>query len=207
MASAGGPTKRMVSEAGLPRPGLWSRLVWWARHSKTLLLIARASRLHRAFAFGAGFALVAGIGVLLIVSPEDRLENAVLSSHLRAEQPGHPIAVILHSSQAARLWFKDRLEFTPPVRDLTPAGFSITGARLDFVAGHFVSVIVYRAPEGLIDLYSWPDGAPDKKLRTMSSAGHALRNWTEGGLQLWVISQVPASRLEAFIKSWRATKD
>ncbi len=170
------------------------------------MAIARASRLHRAFAFGAGFALVAGIGVLIIAGPEDRLENALLSSHLRADQPGHPIAATLYSPQAARAWFKDHLDFTPPVRDLAPAGFSIIGARLDFVAGRFVSVMVYRAPEGLIDLYSWPDGAPDRKLRASSISGHALRRWSESGLQHWVISHVPSSRLDAFVTSWRATK-
>jgi anti-sigma factor (TIGR02949 family) len=162
-------------------------------------------------ALAAGLALGmvlggSGTGYLAWRQGQDRSADALLASHLRALQPGHLIDVPTSDRHEVKPWFDGRVDYAPPVKDLSGAGFPLLGGRLDYAEGRDVAVIVYGRRKHAIDLYVWPaaPGAPPES-GAYREAGYNMRRWTEDGFVLWAVSDLNAEELDAFVEAWRRT--
>src|SRR6266702_2491632 len=66
-------------------------------------------------------------------------------------------------------WFKERLPFVPPVRDLSAQGYALEGGRLDHLYKRSVAALVYRHGDHLINVFVWPasghDAFPEQMLQ------------------------------------------
>lgn len=169
---------------------------------------------------GAGGAILGGLAVamaLLVARPpapapvetpaaQTGLQpQEIVSSHVRALLSQHPIDVISTDQHTVKPWFNGRLDYAPPVVDLTDKGFPLAGGRLDYVGGRTVSVLVYHTDKHPIDVYVFParDKASAAPMIT-GSDGYAIARWRRNGMTYWAITDAEPSHLRVFVEALQA---
>jgi anti-sigma factor RsiW len=97
-----------------------------------------------------------------------------------------------------RLWFLERVDFSPPVPDLSPAGFSLADGCLDYLTDRPVAAVVYRRRDHLIDVFTWPaaDGAEDAPVRSPHRHGFQILSWRRSSMACWAILDLNAQELD-----------
>ncbi len=151
----------------------------------------------------AAVVLVAGLALVALrqAPTTDRLVLAsVLDAHVRSLQPGHLVDVLSSDRHTVKPWFDGRLDFSPPVADLAPDGFPLTGGRLDVVGGRSVAALVYARGKHAIGLFVWPTGGADAAARSGSANGYQWVHWVRGGMTFWAVSDVSAEDLASFAR-------
>lgn len=168
----------------------------------------QAGSWRRLAEIGAGFgvgAAAAAAAVLLLVAPAGPgLDDLVVADHVRALQPGHLLDIVSNNQHNVRPWFNGRIDFAPPVKNLADAGFPLTGGRLDYLNGRTIAVMVYQRRLHPIEMLVWPaNGAADTEPVRSSRNGYTLYHWTQGGMTIWVISDLIDPELGEFVADWR----
>ena len=154
--------------------------------------------------FGGGFALAAGLLLLLALPRGGGLPETVIEGHIRALQPGHLMDVVSTDQHTVKPWFDGRLDFAPPVRDLKAEGFPLAGGRLDYLAGRAVAALVYRRRQHAIDLFVWPRSGLDRNPAEGSRNGYNFLRWNRDGMAFWAVSDLAAPELAEFVRLWQA---
>ena len=134
------------------------------------------------------------------------LTTEVVSSHVRSLQPQHLTDVLTSDRHTVKPWFDGKLEFTPQVPDLDAAGFPLTGGRLDVLHGRRVAAIVYRRRLHAINLFEWPEAAPDvAPASTDAGGGYNTVHWSQGGMTYWAVSSLNRAEMDLFAQAFRGT--
>ncbi|WP_046861513.1 anti-sigma factor family protein [Microvirga massiliensis] len=163
----------------------------------------------RRWTIGAsGLALAASLA-LFIATPFRGPDpvNELVAGHVRSLQVDHLTDVQTSDQHTVKPWFAGKLDFSPPVVDLTSAGFPLVGGRLDYVSGRAVAALVFRRREHVINVFIWPgsEGAqPASSPDHLSREGYNVLHWTENGMTLWAVSDLNASELREFGEAFRA---
>lgn len=151
---------------------------------------------------GAGLIAAACAALVLVLiwpqppSADQRLADEVIASHARALLSDHLIDVASSDQHTVKPWFSARLDFSPPVPDLSGEGFPLAGGRLDYLDRHPVAVLVYRRRQHLIEVFVWPtDGAPEST-SPRSSQGYHVVGWSAAGMNFRAISDVDPAELQ-----------
>ncbi|EDT38339.1 putative transmembrane anti-sigma factor [Burkholderia ambifaria MEX-5] len=146
-----------------------------------------------ALAAAAGMALSArhaGIGQTV---------DELVASHVRAGLSARDIDVISTDRHTVKPWFNGRLDYAPPVEDLSASGFPLVGGRLDYVGRRRVAVLVYRYRQHVIDVYVRPAyGGGEAAPYATVSQGYALDRWEAAGMTWWAVTDAEPSALAAF---------
>lgn len=170
---------------------------------------------------GAGGAILGGLAVAMALlvarppaPPQDAAEiqaatglqpQEIVASHVRALLSQHPIDVISTDQHTVKPWFNGRIDYAPPVTDLSAKGFPLEGARLDYVGGRTVAVLVYRTDKHPIDLYVFPARDKGSAAPMISGTdGYAIARWRRGGMTYWAITDAEASHLRVFVEALQA---
>lgn len=153
----------------------------------------------------AAAALAASLLLTLLPAAPDGAEGLV-ASHIRALQPGHLIDVASSDRHTVRPWFAGRLDYAPPVRDLSAAGFTLLGGRQDYLDDRPVAALVYRRARHDIDLFIWPGTATRTPVLT-SLRGYNLVRWSGDGMQMRAVSDLDGAELLALAQAWAAAPD
>ena len=96
-------------------------------------------------------------------------------------------------------WFAGRIDYAPPVHDLTADGFPLLGGRLDVVAGRKVAVLVYRRNQHRVVLSLWPASAGDNVSPTVTQRdGFALAEWRHAGFDMRAVSDISQGEMSSF---------
>jgi anti-sigma factor RsiW len=127
---------------------------------------------------------------------ETLLASEVVDAHIRSLQPGHLTDVVSSDQHTVKPWFNGKLDFSPPVRDLTDLGFPLKGGRLDVLHGRTVAALVYGRRKHLVNVLIWPVEGPDVSPRAGSRLGYHWLDWRKGGLELCAVSDAAPSDLE-----------
>jgi anti-sigma factor RsiW len=136
---------------------------------------------------------------------ESATGQEILDSHLRSLLPGHLADVQSTDQHTVKPWFNGKLNFSPPVTDLAPQGFPLTGGRVDSIGGRAVAALVYRRSQHPINVYVWPaPGSSDKGFDKSAQQGYNFTHWTRSGLEWWAISDLNANELADFAALLRA---
>ena len=132
-------------------------------------------------------------------SADGAIEHDLLTSHVRSLMPGHLTDVASNDQHNVKPWFNGRLDYSPPVHDLSDAGFPLVGGRVDYVGNRAVAVLVYQRRQHLISVYVWPSpadidgGAERTPMQTRQ--GYHMLSWTSGGMTRWAISDLNEAEL------------
>ena len=126
-------------------------------------------------------------------------DDELVSTYLRVASSDHPVDVASTDRHTVKPWFAGRIDYSPPVHDLTSAGFPLEGGRVDVVGGRKVSVLVYRHNQHRIALSLWPSTAPgDTAAKVTERNGFTLAEWRHGGFEMRAVSDVAPNEMAAF---------
>jgi anti-sigma factor RsiW len=124
--------------------------------------------------------------------------DEVVDDHVRALRDAHLFDVRSSDQHTVKPWFVGKLDFSPPVEDLAPAGFPLVGGRLDHAAGRAVAALVYQRRLHPITLYIGPAADRTAASDTRSIRGFQVRHWIRNGLSFWAVSDLNAAELGEF---------
>lgn len=161
-----------------------------------------------------GGALMGGVAASLAVltlfphPAQDTLTNQLIASHIRSQQLAHITDIAASDRHVVRPWFNGKLDYSPPVPDLSRQGFPLAGGRLDVIGGHSVAAIVYRRRLHLLNLFvrPLPAGQAGGSWK-VSKDSYNLVRWTDKGFEFWVISDLGPGELEQFGKAFTSAPD
>ena len=148
-------------------------------------------------AIAASLAMV----TLLPASEQAGLDQQLVSSHVRSLQPGHLIDVQTANQHVVKPWFNGKVDFSPPVPDLSDQGFPLVGGRLDSIDGKTAAAIVYKRRLHTVNVFVWRDSAG--RVRNKIENGFALDEWSADGLRFAAISDIPSAELGQFENLYR----
>jgi anti-sigma factor RsiW len=116
--------------------------------------------------------------------------DEVVDDHARALKDAHLFDVRSSDQHTVKPWFLGKLDFSPPVEDLAPAGFPLVGGRLDHVAGQHP-----------INLYIWPVADRTAPSDIRSIRGFQVRHWIRNDLSFWAVSDLADAELGEFVRA------
>ena len=165
--------------------------------------VANDNRLLRWLGPGFAGALAASLAIMLLVpgSEQAGLDQQLISSHVRSLQPGHLIDVQTANQHVVKPWFNGKVDFAPPVPDLSDHGFPLVGGRLDSVDGKTAAAVVYKRRLHTVNMFIWK--AEAKSGRNKVENGFALDEWSADGLRFAAVSDIPSAELKQFETIYR----
>ena len=128
----------------------------------------------------------------------DELIREVVAANGRCSlQVDHLTDVASTDTHTLKPWLSDKLAFAPPVIDLTPHGFQLLGARLDYLNDRAVAAVVYRRRQHRINLWIAPTGpARQRRLRRWRAHhGYHVLHWAHAGMAYWAVSDLNQEEL------------
>ena len=134
------------------------------------------------------------------VGASDVLAEAVVDAHVRALMADHLLDVPSSDQHTVKPWFVGKIDFAPPVADLSAEGFALAGGRLDYVAGRPAAALVYRRRQHTIDLFIWPDAAGGAA-EAATVRGFNVRRWWRDGMAYRAVSDLGSAELDAFVRA------
>jgi anti-sigma factor RsiW len=135
---------------------------------------------------------------------EKLLASDVTEAHIRSLLANHLVDVPSSDQHTVKPWFIGKVDFAPPVVDLSDQGFVLAGGRLDVLDLHPVAALVYRRKQHVINVFVWPTSqTTDSQITESTSRGYSLFHWTAAGRVCWVISDLNANDLHDFAAMFR----
>jgi anti-sigma factor RsiW len=136
-----------------------------------------------------------------VVETTASVADEVVGDHVRALRDDHLFDVRSSDQHTVKPWFLGKLDFSPPVDDLSSIGFSLVGGRLDRVAGQPVAALVYQRRLHPINVFIWPatDRAAASDTRTIR--GFQVRHWIRNGMSFWAVSDLNDAELGELVSA------
>jgi len=124
-------------------------------------------------------------------SAESLVLAELVSGHVRSLMVDHLVDVTTSDQHTVRPWFNGKVDFAPPVADLTANGFPLVGGRVDYIGARPVAVLVYKRRQHIINVFIWPSpSTPTMEGREVALQGYNLQRWNKSGLTFWAVSDV-----------------
>lgn len=132
------------------------------------------------------------------------LAEQVVGGHVQAMMADRLVQVRSSNQHTVKPWFQGKLDFSPPVTDLSAFGFPLVGGRIDVIAGQTVAALVYQRREHVIDVFVWPAGDRGRAADGRTIRGFQEHHWTSGGMSLWAVSDLNDAELTEFVRLLQA---
>jgi len=157
-------------------------------------------------AVAAAILITLGLGVRFIpgvlnARQGDLVAEELVASHIRSLQPGHLMDIVSTDQHTVKPWFDGKIDFAPPVRDLTRQGYPLIGGRLDYVGGRNVAALVYQLRKHYINVFIWPDDQKQgNRPEFVSKQGYNVACMSSGGMRLCGVADTNAEDLRQFMQ-------
>jgi anti-sigma factor RsiW len=127
------------------------------------------------------------------------LQDQLVANHVRSLLANHLIDVATSDRHVVKPWFNGKIDFAPPVVDLSDQGFPLVGGRLDYAGSREVAALVYKRRAHVINLFVLPvQGGGLAWPARAQPTSYSIIHWRKGDLDFWAVSDVDAGQLEAF---------
>jgi anti-sigma factor RsiW len=205
--------KEAAHSAYFPSPaGLRESVLAAVRASDPISQIVVIRRAPR-FWITSGLALAAGIllgffaGQIRIRDATDKSLLATLTdSHVRSLIGTHLTDVVSSDQHTVRPWFEGKLDFAPPVPDLSAQGFPLVGGRVDYIEGRAAAALVYERRKHFINLFVWPAPAGNQSAKEeKSQRGYNIVSWRAAGMNYSAVSEIAEDDLQKFAAAFSDT--
>jgi anti-sigma factor RsiW len=157
---------------------------------------------------GAGAsALAAGFALLVLLPPSvATLTQSLADAHARALTSGHTIMVASSDHHTVKPWLAAHAGLSPLVTDFASDGFTLTGGRLDEVAGRPAAVITYAHGNHEVDMFAWPDRGTQLP---EPGIAHGFRTafWKTGDMDYAAVSDMDQAAFGKFVTLARAQRE
>jgi anti-sigma factor RsiW len=128
------------------------------------------------------------------------LATEAVASHVRATLSNHLTDVATSDRHTVKPWLSSRLDYSPPVQDLSGEGFALTGGRVDYLDRHAVATLVYRYREHVIDVFVRPGpGSAARSPPVRTVRGFNVVRVNGAGMDWLAVSDTNAEVLTAFV--------
>ena len=128
-------------------------------------------------------------------------DREIVDSHLRSLLGDHLIDIPSSDRHTVKPWFQGKLEFAPPVPDLSAKGFTLVGGRLDVIDTRKVAALVYKRRDHVINLWISQGDAGQGESEV---GGYHLIRWSKDGMTWRAVSDLDAAELRTFAAAIRA---
>ena len=127
------------------------------------------------------------------------LATQLIASHVRSLMANHLTDVASSDQHTVKPWLDTKLDFAPPVVDLSEKGFPLVGGRLDYLDNRPVAALIFQRRKHFINLFVWPAAADAaRSTRTMTREGYQLLHWKDSDFNYWAVSDVNDKELQEF---------
>jgi len=147
----------------------------------------------------AGFACA-----LFLLRPTLPPPDEAIARHSEAMLSGNLLEVKSSDHHQVRPWFSRHVDFSPPLPDLTSAGFPLTGGRTALFEGRTAAVLVYERRHHVIDVFVRPMAGGDARPRHSSGRGFNVAAWRQGDFAFTAVSDLNGVELAHFSELMRA---
>ena len=123
--------------------------------------------------------------------------DAVIASHISSLMVDHATDVKSSDRHTVKPWFNGRVDFSPPVKDLSSHGFKLIGGRLDYIQDQTVAAMVYQRRAHIINAFVFKDNnsTVTTEPTSMQRHGFNLVYWKQSGLNYWLVSDLNQKEL------------
>ena len=132
-------------------------------------------------------------------APDQFLATQLIASHVRSLMADHLTDVASSDQHTVKPWLDTKLDFAPPVVDLSSEGFPLIGGRLDYLDNRPVAALVYGQRKHFINLFVWPAASDEAKApKTITREGYQLLHWADSDFNYWAVSDMNVNDLQLF---------
>jgi len=151
----------------------------------------------------AGLVLVTANVVWLREQGDERMADDVVASHVRASLGQHVVDVASSDHHTVKPWLSARLDFSPPVTELSLPGSAFLGGRVDYLDGRPVAALVYRQGQHLVTSFVWPASGADSDPAFARQRGFETAHWVRGQMNHWVVSDLNRNEFRIVVDAIR----
>jgi anti-sigma factor RsiW len=138
-------------------------------------------------------------------SDDQFLATQLIASHARSLMANHLTDVVSSDQHTVKPWLDAKLDFAPPVVDLSAEEFPLIGGRLDYLDNRPVAALVYQRRKHFINLFVWPTAADTNQApKTITRQGYQLLHWADSDFNYWAVSDVNVNDLQTFKQQFEA---
>ena len=143
--------------------------------------------------------------LLIESSASDHALQELVAGHVRSLMVDHLTDVTSSDSHTVKPWFEGKLDFSPPVPELSDAGISVsrgapgvprqtTGRGSGVPAPGACDQSVYMA---------CPARRPAAMKPWLTRQGYHLAHWQASGMSYWAVSNLNQAELQEFVRAVR----
>jgi anti-sigma factor (TIGR02949 family) len=127
--------------------------------------------------------------------------DQVVDGHIRSLMADHLFDVQSTDQHTVKPWFLGKVDFAPPVVDLSSIGFPLVGGRLDYLGGQPVAALVYQRQKHTINVFVSPEKGGDPSDAVRSARGFHVHHWVRDGMSFWAVSDLNDAELTQFVRA------
>jgi anti-sigma factor RsiW len=162
----------------------------------------RRELLYAAAILVIGFVLASVVRTAFPDKDQEVISQAI-TNHACSLMVDHLVDVASTDQHVVKPWFVGKLDYSPPIADLTQEGYALIGGRIDMLDKRPVAAIVYKHGSQVINIFIWPVAGRKFDFDVRSDRGFHFCAWNQAGLNYFCISAGTADDIEKFEDEFR----